>query len=260
MSNNVFANDLEIACKAADGMSNAAFPDPCFSPPPPNGGWVLVPYPNTAFAKDLANGSTTVFISGLPVAKKDVSFIKTSTGNEPAAGPKGKKTGVKKGKAYFTSWSMNVKVEGLNVCRHTDSMTHNHASWPGNTSNWTYLDTQIAKGPCKDELKNVKKKCKPTKKVKQGNKTKRVPDKSPGAWKTKYCKGLQAKPPSLTEGTKEGIEAQLKEMADVSKMTAGMMQQAKDAALQKTVEWAEKKAAKLVAKSAVKAWLGLDGL
>jgi hypothetical protein len=140
MSNNVFANDLEIACKAADGMSNAAFPDPCFTPPPPNGGWVLVPYPNTAFAKDLANGSTSVFISGLQVAKKDVSFIQTSTGNEPAAGPMGKKTGVKKGKAYFTSWSMDVKVEGLNVCRHTDSMTHNHASWPGNTSDWTAYD------------------------------------------------------------------------------------------------------------------------
>ena len=31
-----------------------------------------------------------------------------------------------KGKAYFTSWSANVKVEGLNVCRHIDQMTHNH--------------------------------------------------------------------------------------------------------------------------------------
>jgi hypothetical protein len=259
VANNVFANDLEIACKAADGMSNAAFPDPCFTPPPPNGGWVLVPYPNTALAKDLANGSTTVFISGLQVAKKDVSFIKTSTGNEPAAGPMGQKTGVKKGKAYFTSWSMDVKVEGLNVCRHTDSMTHNHASWPGNTSDWKYLDTQIAKGPCKDEFKNVKKKCKPTKKEKVGNKTKRVPDKSPGAWKKKYCKGLQAPAPSMETATGKDIEQKLKDMADVSKQTAGMMQQAKDAALQKAIEWGEKKAAKLVAKSALKAWLGPVG-
>lgn len=259
MSNNVFANGLEIACKAADGVSNAAFPDPCFTPPPPNGGWVLVPYPNTAFAKDLTNGSTTVFISGLPVAKKDESFIKTSTGNEPAAGPMGKKTGVKKGKAYFTSWSMDVKVEGKNVCRHTDSMTHNHASWPGNTSDWKYLDTQIARGPCKKDLKRVKKKCKPTKKQGTGKNAKTVPDTSPGAWKKKYCKGLQVPAPSMKEATRDDIEQRLSEMADVSKWTAGMMQKAKDMALEKVKEWAEKKAAKLIAKSALKAWLGPVG-
>jgi hypothetical protein len=259
MSNNVFANDLEIACKAADGMSNAAFPDPCFTPPPPNGGWVLVPYPNTAFAKDLANGSTSVFISGLQVAKKDVSFIQTSTGNEPAAGPMGKKTGVKKGKAYFTSWSMDVKVEGLNVCRHTDSMTHNHASWPGNTSDWKYLDTKMSQGVCKSEFNKVKRKCKPSKKQGKGKNAKTVPDTSPGAWKKQYCGGLQAKPPSMAEATAEGIEEKLNELADVSKMTSDLMQQAKDAALEKAIEWAEKKAAKLVAKSALKAWLGPIG-
>jgi len=100
MANDVFANGLEIACKAADGKSIASFPDPCFSPPPPSSGWILIPYANTAYAKDTSNASKTVFISGKPVMKKDVSFFKTSTGNEPAAGPKGKSTGVKKGKAY----------------------------------------------------------------------------------------------------------------------------------------------------------------
>lgn len=158
MKNNVFANGLEIACKAADGLSRAAFPDPCFTPPPPSGGWILAPYANTAYAKDLANGSTTVFISGLQVAKKDISFIKTSTGNEPAAGPMGINTGVKKGKAYFTSWSMDVKVEGNNVCRHTDTITHNHASWSGNTSNWVYLDNAVRR-ECKKACELIEKAC-----------------------------------------------------------------------------------------------------
>lgn len=31
-----------------------------------------------------------------------------------------------KGKAYFTTWSQDVKIEGLNVCRHLDTMSHNH--------------------------------------------------------------------------------------------------------------------------------------
>lgn len=128
METHVYANDNEICSKAADGMSKAAFPDPCWSPPPPSGGPVLVPYPNTAFASQLENGSDTVFICGTPLALKNVSYLANSTGNEPAtyAFAKGQKTGVIKGKAYFIEWSGNVKVEGLNVCRHNDPMTHNH--------------------------------------------------------------------------------------------------------------------------------------
>lgn len=141
MANNVFANGLEIACKAASGKSVSAFPDPCWTPPPPKAGWILILYANTAYAKDTSNASKSVFITNKPVMKKDSSFFKTSTGNEPAAGPKGLHTGVKKGKAYFTSWSMNVKIEGENVDRHTDSITHNHGSYPANTAVWTYVDT-----------------------------------------------------------------------------------------------------------------------
>ncbi len=128
METHVYANDNEICSKAADGQSSAAFPDPCWSPPGPSAGPVLIPYGNTAFAKDLENGTTTVFICGTPVALKDVSYLDNSVGNEPAtyAFAKGKKTHVIKGKAYFTDWSQNVKFEGLNVCRHNDPMTHNH--------------------------------------------------------------------------------------------------------------------------------------
>lgn len=129
MGTNVYANDNEICCKAADGKSAAATPDVCMSPPSPPAGPVPIPYPNTAFASDLANGSTTVFIKSSPIALKDVSYFSTSTGDEPAteAFQKGVATSVIKGKAYFTNWSSDVKVEGLNVCRHLDLMTHNHS-------------------------------------------------------------------------------------------------------------------------------------
>jgi hypothetical protein len=128
MGTEVYANGKEICCKASDGKSAAAAPDVCMSPPSPPAGPVPIPYPNTAFASDLANGSTTVFIKGTAVALKDVSYFSTSTGDEPAteAFQKGVATNVIKGKAYFTNWSSDVKVEGLNVCRHLDLMTHNH--------------------------------------------------------------------------------------------------------------------------------------
>lgn len=155
---NVFANGLEIACKSSDGKSPAAFPDPCWSPPSPKAGWIVVPYANTAYAKDTSNASKTVFIGNKPVMLKDKSYFKKSTGNEPAASSKGLSSGVKKGKAYFTSWSMDVKVEGYNVCRHTDLMTHNHGSVPGNTGAWHYL-SEKTKGKCKDEMKKVKDAC-----------------------------------------------------------------------------------------------------
>jgi len=155
MANEVFANGLEVACKAADGVSSAAFPDVCFTPKEP------VPFANTAYAKDMTNGSKTVFISGKMVGLKDHSYLKTSSGDNGARGRKGFSTGAKNGKAYFRSWSMNVKVEGYNVCRHTDSMTHNHGSQPPNTVIWTYMDTATSKKACKDTNKTIKEECKP---------------------------------------------------------------------------------------------------
>lgn len=202
----VYANDLEIACKASDGKSVASFPDPCFSPPAPSAGWIVVPYANTAFAKDATNGSKTVFIGGKPVMLKDKSFFKTSTGNEAAAGPKGVATGTKKGKAYFRSWSMNVKVEGLNVCRHTDLMTHNHNPVNGNTGAWSYL-SESTQSKCKDEIDNINNECdvskkeqkkfidrqkeRNTKRIKAGKRPKMV---RPKTWKDEHCMSLLFKP------------------------------------------------------------------
>ena len=127
METHVYANDNEICSKAADGKSIAG-PDVCWSPPPPNAGPIPLPYVNTAFARDLGNGSTSVFICGAPLALRDVSYLANSIGNEPATRnfPMGISSHTIKGKAFFINWSPDVKVEGLNVCRHTDPMTHNH--------------------------------------------------------------------------------------------------------------------------------------
>jgi hypothetical protein len=168
MGNDVFANGREISCKAADGKSVAAFPDVCFTPPqtaatPPG---VPIPYPNTAFAKDTTKGSKRVKISGKEVMLKNKSHFKTSTGDEAGSAPKkGVVTSKIKGKAYFTSWSMDVKVEGKNVVRHMDLATHNHSSFPGNSPTWPYVDSMAIKkgGACHKESKAVKKKCKPEK-------------------------------------------------------------------------------------------------
>lgn len=128
METHVYANDNEFCSQAADGQS-VVFPDICHSPPKPEKIGIPLPYPNTAFARDLAKGSTTVFVCGTPIAKKDSSFLSTSTGDEPAtkAFKMGVASGTIKGKAYFVDWSPNVKVEGLNVDRHIDPMTHNHS-------------------------------------------------------------------------------------------------------------------------------------
>ena len=46
------------------GQIDGRLPDTCLSPPSPPAGPVPLPYPNTAFASDTTNGSTTVMISG----------------------------------------------------------------------------------------------------------------------------------------------------------------------------------------------------
>ena len=90
MGNNVFANGMEVSCKAADGKSIAAFPDVCFTPPenPATPPGVPIPYPNTAFAKDTTKGSKTVKISKKEVMLRNKSYFKTSTGDEAGCAAK----------------------------------------------------------------------------------------------------------------------------------------------------------------------------
>jgi hypothetical protein len=136
MSNEVYANGNEIACKAGDGKVIASFPDVCLSPPSPPAGPVPVPYPDTSFSKDMQNGSKTVKISGQEVMLKDQSFYKTSPlGDEAATQGLGANviTHVITGKTYFAAWSMDVKFEGQNVDRHIDITTSNHMSMPPGT-------------------------------------------------------------------------------------------------------------------------------
>lgn len=128
MGHNVYANGHEVVAKAGDSATVANFPDVCFSPPSPPKVGTPVPYPNSAFARDTTNGSRSVFIHGKEIMQRDKSFLKVSTGNEPAtpAFKKGAVTGVIKGKCYFASWSMNVFIEGHNACRDADLTTNNH--------------------------------------------------------------------------------------------------------------------------------------
>ena len=163
MQTNVYANDLEIASKAADGKATGAFPDVCWSPPSPPAGPVQLPYPNTVHARDITNGTSTVFICGKEVAIEDHSYFATSTGNEPAteAFPKGVLSHVITGKAYFQSWSFDVVFEGFGVPRHTDLTTHNHGSAPGQTPPNVYMDDPNAKKHCASDRKDIEKKCKP---------------------------------------------------------------------------------------------------
>ncbi|ARS48915.1 hypothetical protein PSMEN_11110 [Ectopseudomonas mendocina] len=165
MANEVYANNMEVSCKSADGKSIACFPDVCFTPPqtPATPPGVPIPYPNTGMAKDTTNGTRTVKITGKEVMLKNKSYFKTSYGDEAGCAPKkGVITSKIKGKVYFTSWSMDVKFEGENVVRNLDMTTHNHASMPGNTPTWPYLDAVAVangEGPCKDDIKKEKDAC-----------------------------------------------------------------------------------------------------
>lgn len=165
MANDVFANGREVSCKSADGKSICAFPDVCMTPPenPATPPGVPVPYPNTGMAKDMTSGSKKVKISDKEVMLKNKSYFKKSMGDEAgSAAKKGVVTSVNRGKVYFISWSMDVKVEGMNVVRHLDMTTHNHGSPISNTACWVYADRMTialkVKG-CEDEIGEVESKC-----------------------------------------------------------------------------------------------------
>lgn len=127
MGSNVFANGRGIAHKGS-GDSSTVGPDVCKTPAPP-GAPVPVPYVNTAKSADLIDASKTVFINGQPAAVKGCSYA-VSTGDEPGSAG-GVASGTTKGKAQFVSFSFDVKIEGKNVCRHGDLMTHNDKNTMG---------------------------------------------------------------------------------------------------------------------------------
>jgi 5-methylcytosine-specific restriction endonuclease McrA len=158
MSNQVYANNMEVSCKSAAGKSICAFPDVCFTPPqtPATPPGVPIPYPNTGMASDTTSGSTSVKISGKEVMLKNKSYFKKSMGDEAGCAPKkGVMTSKNMGKVYFKAWSMDVKAEGENVVRHLDITTHNHASDGPNTPPMPHIDRMYgpfgADKPCKAE-------------------------------------------------------------------------------------------------------------
>jgi hypothetical protein len=164
MSNEVYANGREVSCKAGSGKSTCAFPDVCFTPPenPATPPGVPIPYPNTGLDSDATEGSKTVKISDKEVMLKNKSYFSKSTGDEAGcAAKKGVLTSVNRGKVYFNAWSMDVKIEGENVVRHLDITTHNHASFPGNSPTWPFIDAADfdETGPCKDVAKKIKDEC-----------------------------------------------------------------------------------------------------
>jgi hypothetical protein len=165
VANQVYANNMEISCKAAAGKSICAFPDVCFTPPttPATPPGVPIPYPNTGMASDATSGSTSVKISGQEVMLKNKSYFKRSMGDEAGCAPKkGVVSSVNMGKVYYTMWSMDVKIEGENVDRMLDLTTHNHASQGPNSPPWPYIDEVAVPGitaACKKDSEREAKAC-----------------------------------------------------------------------------------------------------
>jgi hypothetical protein len=122
MPSHVLVNDLGVTHKGSSGMSNATLPDVCKTPTP--GGPVPMPYPNFADHSTLTDGTSTVTVKGNIVAVKGSSYS-SSHGDE--AGTVGGVTSNTFGKeTAWITYSFDVKMEGRNVCRHTDKKFHNH--------------------------------------------------------------------------------------------------------------------------------------
>jgi hypothetical protein len=154
MSHEVYADGMEIAGKSGANKSIARFPDVCMSPPSPPAGPLPVPYPATSLSGDLKEGSQTVKLGGESAALAQESYYQPSTlGNEAATRAWGMNVVTHQitGKTFFQAWSMDVKIEGKNACRHQDITTSNHASGGTTTVPAMSLEEQaamIAAGQC----------------------------------------------------------------------------------------------------------------
>ncbi len=122
-------NMLTVVHKKSGGVSTA-FPDICKTPTPAGGVPAPIPYPNIAFSKDTANGSTTVKVDGQSIMLLKSNFS-TSTGDEPGS-LGGIISQIIKGKALPITASFDVTVDGDFVFRLFDMMLQN-ANPPPNT-------------------------------------------------------------------------------------------------------------------------------
>jgi len=121
MRETVSINGLTLCHKHSDGWVRSTVPDVCKSPDK------AVPYTNTAYARDLEKGTTTVFSHGGAMNGVKGSEFSRSFGDEPGGGG-GVKSGVNLDRATFLSWSPNVFMEGRNVTRLTDRMLLNRGN------------------------------------------------------------------------------------------------------------------------------------
>lgn len=136
MQETVSINGLTLCHKHSDGWVRSTLPDVCKSPDKP------VPYTNTAYARDLDKGTTTVFSHGGAMNGIKGSEFYRSFGDEPGTGG-GVKSGVQLDRATWLSWSPNVFMEGRNVTRLTDRMLLNK----GNTISAGGYYTGEVQGP-----------------------------------------------------------------------------------------------------------------
>lgn len=250
----VFANDMSIAAKYCDGKSSLQLVDVCHSP----GKGRPKPYKNTAYAKQLANASTSVFISQLPVAQKDKSYFANSTGNEKATRKYGMgiKTHVIKGGAYFVDWSPDVFIEGYNVPRHNDMMTHNHVNQP-NTGYWVYKDSWLRSNYCKKNEDKVIKKCSINRDRKKFNKKGKGKQKDAKNWKQAHCDGLGIKP--STESIADLKDSLSETIGSYEDLFSNSFDIVKERISEEVKDFAIKMGLKVVARSAVGAFIPVAG-
>ena len=122
----VFANGQGISSEFSEGESVAG-DDTCLTPV----GTIVVPvqYNNTAYSKDIREGTLTVKTDKGMSAIQGCNYYK-STGDEPGVAL-GVNSGTMGDKAEFANWSFDVKHEGKGVGRNSDLMTHNNGNATG---------------------------------------------------------------------------------------------------------------------------------
>jgi hypothetical protein len=122
----VNGSDNSLVHKGSNHIAKNTPPDVCKTPSP--GGPVPIPYPViVSMSSDLAKGTTTVKADGGNMAAiKGSEFSRCSGDEAGTAGGVVSSTNMKE--ATWILYSFDVKMDGKNACRLTDSMKMNHGN------------------------------------------------------------------------------------------------------------------------------------
>ena len=153
-----------------------------------------------------------------------------------------------------------MRFEGLGVDRHTDLVSHNHGSMPGNTPVFAYLSRRARGRDCGPENKRIERACKPKSSPRGKGAVGRPRGRNTPHWRTDHCDGLNVPLSSKERGQeyvtelKERLDSLPEQLEYLDSLKGELQSMAVNAGAHAAAKWAARAGVKQAVGTTVPFW------